>query len=336
MSGRLRRGDGPASLSRASRSRSHHLVPSNEGSPARKRATSYRQESAQAGGETNLHNDRRTFPGDRGRPARIGFIVDWMNPNIEHVVRLLSGRGVRVEVIHPERQLISLSRVRVENDLYLLKSGSDLAMSLGGALHALGAMTLNPYPTVAMMRNKIIVTRVLQAAGLPTPESYVTTRVEDLVPLLASGPLIIKPYKGSRGEGIRIVRQVRELANLPTTEPLLAQRYAEPDGRDLKIFCIGSRLFGVRRIWPLRTYQDKIGEPFPLTPALRELARRCGRAFGIDLFGLDVVLSGGRPFVVDVNKFGSFMGVPDAPRLLAEHIYAACRRSMRGERGVVT
>ena len=87
----------------------------------------------------------------------------------------------------------------------------------------------------------------------------------------------------------------------------------------------------MRRIWPLRTYQDKAGEPFPLTPQLRDLAWRCGRAFGIDLFGMDVVLSGGRPYVVDVNKSGSFMGVPDAPTLLAEHIYAACQRSMRGE-----
>src|SRR5213076_2139809 len=85
-----------------------------------------------------------------------------------------------------------------------------------------------------------------------------------LTSLLESGPLILKPYRGSRGEGIRIVRHVRELADLPSDGPILAQRYEEPDGRDVKIFCIGGRLFGVRRIWPLRTYQDKIGDPFPL------------------------------------------------------------------------
>src|SRR5437870_13481135 len=94
-----------------------------------------------------------------------------MNPIIKLAVHLLSGRGLEVELIHPEKQLISLSRVRVESDLYLLKSGSDLALSLGGALHALGAATLNPYPTVARMRNKIIVTRLLRAAGVPTPDT---------------------------------------------------------------------------------------------------------------------------------------------------------------------
>jgi ribosomal protein S6--L-glutamate ligase len=183
-----------------------------------------------------------------------------------------------------------------------------------------------------MMRNKIIVTRVLQAAGIPTPDTWVTATPGDLAGLLESGPLIMKPYRGSRGEGIRIVRHVRELAELPSDGPILAQRYEQPDGRDVKIFRIGSRLFGVRRIWPLRTYQDKIGEPFRLTPALRDIALGCGRAFGIDLYGLDVVLSGGRPYVVDVNKFGSYMGVPDAPRLLADHVYAACERVVCGER----
>src|SRR3989475_2730900 len=231
---------------------------------------------------------------------RIGIILDQMTPNVEQAVDLLSRRGVRVDLTHPERQLISLSRVRVENDLYLLKSGSDIALTLAGALHALGAATLNPYPTVAMMRNKFIVARVLQAAGVPTPETYLTTKVDDLVSLLESGPLIIKPYQGSRGEGIRIVRHVRELADLPAKEPIMAQRYIEPDGRDLKIFCIGARLIGVRRIWPIRTYQDKAGDPFRPSRELRDIARRCGRAFGIDLFGMDVVLSSGRPFVVDV------------------------------------
>jgi len=86
-----------------------------------------------------------------------------------------------------------------------------------------------------------------------------------------------------------------------------------PDGRDRKIYGIGGRLFGVKRVWPLRTYSDKLGEPFELSSDLRRIALHCGRAFGVDLFGLDVVISGGRPYVVDVQSFGSHMGVPDAP-----------------------
>ncbi len=262
---------------------------------------------------------------------RMGIIGDWLNPNMVKTARLLGERGVTLDIIYPEKQLISLGEIRIRHDLYLLKSGTDLALSLAGALHEQGAITLNPYPTVAMMRNKIVVTRVLQAAGVPVPNTYVTANRADLAPLIDAGPLIIKPYRGSRGVGISIVRNVDELNGLPLEQTILAQRYHQSDGYDHKIFCIGGRLFGVKRIFPLRTYADKIGEPFTPTPDLCEIALRCGQTLGIDLFGVDIVVSRGQPYVVDINKFGSYMGVPDAPRLLAEYFYGAGQRALRGE-----
>ncbi len=126
---------------------------------------------------------------------RIGVILDWMNPTMAAAFQQLSARGVKLDLICPEKQLLDLATVRVENDLYIVKSGTELALSMAGALHALGAVTLNPYPTVAMMRNKIIVTRMLQQAGLPTPASYVASDPSEFVPLLESGPLILKPYR---------------------------------------------------------------------------------------------------------------------------------------------
>ena len=262
---------------------------------------------------------------------RIGIIADWLNPVITHVIQLLVERGVQVDVIYPEKMLVDMATVHVAHDLYLLKSGTELALSLAGSLHALGGATLNPYPTVERLRNKIIVMRVLQQWGIPTPETYVTGISGDLAPLLQTGPLIVKPHRGSRGQGIRIVRHMDELAALPGEGPTLAQRYYPSDGVDRKIFCIGGQLFGIKRLWPLRTYEDKLGEPFTPGAELSEIAVRCGRAFGIDLFGLDVVLSGGRPYVVDVNKFGSYMGVPDGPRLLADYFQRAGELALRGE-----
>ena len=53
---------------------------------------------------------------------------------------------------------------------------------------------------------------------------------------------------------------------------------------------------------------------------MRQIALRCGRAFGVGLYGVDLITSAGRPFVVDINTFPGFKGVPDAPSLLAEFI----------------
>jgi hypothetical protein len=87
---------------------------------------------------------------------RIAILLDWMNPNITETVRLLTDRGAVVDLIYPDNQTTNLADIQVRHDLYIIKSGSDLSMSMAGSLHALGAATLNPYPTVSIMRNKII------------------------------------------------------------------------------------------------------------------------------------------------------------------------------------
>lgn len=262
---------------------------------------------------------------------KIGMLLDWMNPNITETVRLLTDRGVKLDLIYPDTQTIDLADIKVEDDLYIIKSGTDLSMSMAGSFHALGAPTLNPYPIVSMMRNKIIVTRILQAAGVPTPETYVGNDLKTLIPLLEQGPLILKPYRGTRGLGISIIWDPSSLIDLSVDGPFLVQRYYKPDGPDHKIFNIGGQLFGIRRIWPIHKYEDKLGTPFTVSKELADIAFRCGQAFGIDLYGIDVVMSDGVPYVVDINKFGSYMGIPDAPKLLANYIYAYGQRVMKGE-----
>jgi inositol 1,3,4-trisphosphate 5/6-kinase len=67
-------------------------------------------------------------------------------------------------------------------------------------------------------------------------------------------------------------------------------------------------------------YEEKAGKPFTISSTLRQIAWHCSRAFGIELFGFDVIFSEGRPYVVDINCFPGFKGVPNASSLLAGHI----------------
>src|SRR5204862_151465 len=122
-----------------------------------------------------------------------------------------------------------------------------------------------------------------------------------------------------------VVRDAAELAALgPIEEPVFAQRYQPPDGPDRKIYSIGNELFGVLRGRPART-------SFTLSPQLVDIAQRCGGAFGIDLFSVDIVESAGRTYVVDMSSVPGFKGVPDASRRLAEYIHTAAQRVARGE-----
>jgi ribosomal protein S6--L-glutamate ligase len=168
-------------------------------------------------------------------------------------------------------------------------------------------------------------------AGVPVPDTYVAAQATLLAPLLDGGPLVLKPVRGSQGRGVRLVRSRAELTRGDDGRPVLAQRYHEPEGLDRKLYRIGDEVFCVERRWPARSYEEKVGRPIAVGPELRALADRCANALGVELFGFDVVMSGGRPYVVDVSSFPGFKGVPEAPGRLADYIAAAARRARDGE-----
>ena len=263
---------------------------------------------------------------------RIGFLLPNYSrestSNMPRAMRALADRGVIVDVIHPSTRVVDLTTLRVEHDLYVLKKISDFTLSMAGVLHAQGATIVNPYPVTVALRDKIICSRILQLAGVPTPATYVVRHSDQLAPLLDEGPLVVKPYQGACGFEVRVVRSVAELAAVRTgKEPVLAQRYHAPEGRDRKIYSIGGRFFGVKKIFPALTEEEKHGEPFTPAPELCEIAWRCGRAFGIDLYGVDIIESEGQPYVVDMSTMPGFKGVPDAPLHLAEYFYQAAERA---------
>jgi ribosomal protein S6--L-glutamate ligase len=260
------------------------------------------------------------------------YPADHESTVITGVIRLLSEWGAQVDVIYPEEQVTHLSRVRAEHDLYVLKSRTEMALGLAGILHAAGAAILNPYPVSAILRDRITTTRMLMAADVPVPETVVTARPEMLAPLLAEGPLAIKHFRGSMARGIHVVWDAEELDGVPSNQgPVYAQRFLTTMGIMRRVYAISGQIFGVRTNLYAVTYDEKVGEAFTVTPAMRDVAHRCGKAFGIEAFGLDVIEDGDDVYVVDVHSFPSFKGVPDASLRLADHIYHACRRVMKGE-----
>ena len=240
---------------------------------------------------------------------------------MEEVAKKLAERGHSLEYIYPDDELLDISDIDVEYDLYILKAGSPAALAYASVLDLAGARILNPYEVVMQMKDKVLACRILADADVPAPDAFVASDVSKFVDLLEEGPLVIKPYLGgSQGRGVQIVRNREELAAVTSEGLMFVQRYHQPEGRDYKIYRIGKSSFGVRRVWPARTLEDKLGEPFELSPSMLEISDRCGKAFGIDLYGLDIVLSEGREYVVDINTFPGFKGVPEAGARLAEYI----------------
>ena len=257
--------------------------------------------------------------------VRLGVLHDRLNPTVAAALEGVRARGIVVDLLGRESVPREVTGARPEHDLYYLKTTSEPLLTFAGALHLAGARTLNPYATVALLGDKALAAAALEQAGVRVPQTWAMSEADECVDLLGGGPLVLKPRRGSRGRGVTIARRAEDLASW-AGGPLVAQRYHPGDGADRKLYCIGDRVLGVRRPWPCVTWEAKARTSVPFEPdaRLRDLVLRCRHALGIDLFGIDVVVSDGAPFVVDVNKCAGFLGVPDAASLLCEYLADAC------------
>lgn len=244
-------------------------------------------------------------------------------PVLSQLFKLLEQRGFQVELGFGEEMLTLTNNIIVEKDLYILKSHSAFWMSMAEILHNKGAHILNPYPNCSATINKIVMTERLRAAGIPTPRSWITGNLKYLEPLLEKMPLMIKPYNGNRGNGISIIQNAKELAEIPPPNTLmLAQEYIEGGLDYLKAYVIGQKVWGVHKHFDLHKdnyYSKKQGQPFEISDSIREIALQCGKTLGLQLYGLDIV-GGLNPKVVDLNYFPSYRDVPNASHHLAEYI----------------
>jgi len=252
------------------------------------------------------------------------------SPVLLEAFDLLERRGYEVRSGIPEETSIEPDRLEVEDDLYLLKSHTELSLSVAGVLHARGARLLNPYLSCIATQNKIVAARRLRAAGVPIPRCWVTGDLALLEPVVAERPLIIKPYMGHRGAGIHVVRDPQELAAVPAPAgPVLIQEHVEGSGEDLKVYVVGDEVFAVRKPFSASSF-SQAGRPCAVASEVRDIALRCGRAMGLGLYGIDLIESETGPVVVDLNYFPGYKGVPGAADLIADYVegYAQGRHSL--------
>lgn len=248
----------------------------------------------------------------------LAFTRATLNPNpvLVELFEHLRQRGCEVELGVADELVMDPAQFTPNSDLYVLKSHSSIWLSLAGVLHSQGAHILNPYPSCLAAHNKIVAERRLEAAGIPTPHSWVTGNLSLLQPLCEQRALIVKPYIGGRGVGVVLARNPLELAAIPAPDqPVLVQEFIPGD--EIKVAVIGDKVAAVRKI---ETATGSARIPCVVSGEVQEIARRCGQIFGLGLYGLDIIEGPSGPVVIDLNYFPSYKGVPNATTLLADYI----------------
>ena len=220
-----------------------------------------------------------------------------------------------------------------------LSRGRDLAgLGILAAASALGVVAINTPQAIDLVRNKIAMQAVLLEHGLPLPKTWFAADAAIFRGVPRDRfPLVVKPFDGDGSRGLSLLTQPEDvdlLSSLQQAQPLyLAQEFLETDGWDLKLYGIGSQVWAVRKPSPVSfpepgpaVMEHKKGsELIEIDAQLRDIALTCGRACGLELWGVDVAMTPDGPYVIEVNDFPTYSAIPDAGAEIARHALALVR-----------
>jgi ribosomal protein S6--L-glutamate ligase len=211
-------------------------------------------------------------------------------------------------------------------DVVLLKSRSLRAREVARTAERAGSLVVNSPAATTAALDRAATAEALDRAGVPAPRSWSFPALRALARAGngAGGgaedgaalpwPLVLKSRTSSRRDLVRLVSSRAELGELLPEwgeEPVVAQEFADNDGFDIKVWVIGADLSAARRRSALESVDksaDELLDPTGLPADWTRAARNAGAALGLQLYGVDLLISGGRPVVVDVNPFPGFRG----------------------------
>ena len=252
-------------------------------------------------------------------------VPDVPSPLLVEVTGLLRRRGHEVDHVTLEHELLDVGRLSPDRDLYLLKSHTELSLSIAAVLYEQGARLLNPWPACAATQDKVRAHRHLQMAGVPVPRTLVAGDYSCAAALERGVPLVLKPIRGHRGAGVEVIRDPEQLRDRPCpTTPMVMQHLVEGPGEDLKIYVVGHHVWAVRKPFGRMSFTEP-GRAVPVSQEVEEIALRAGAALGLGIYGLDAIESVAGPVVVDLNYFPGYKGCSGVAAPMAAYIDAYAR-----------
>ena len=256
----------------------------------------------------------------------------------QEVIGRLTAWGHQVDVLRPGRSLMRITDAiqAGSHDAWVLKTVSGgPGLTLLEAASAVGLTTVNDARSIRGVRDKALAAAIGRSRGLPVPTTYAAACPEALAELPESAfPLVVKPADGSSGRAVRLVPSPDRLAalgpELAQEGMLIAQPYVPNSGIDLKVYCVGGELYATERGSPLGPDRDVRGRRVALSSEVAAIATEVGEVYGLDLYGVDILLGPDGPVVVDVNDFPSFKEVPDAAARVGRAVLELARRGATG------
>ncbi|MGC0143485.1 hypothetical protein [Pseudactinotalea sp. Z1732] len=263
-----------------------------------------------------------------GKPAE-------RSPTIAAAIQDLRGRGIDVRTLVPEAASAGAGSSgatgsggeagpddgawRVDGKMRLVRqdlTGARLIAQRGLAPEVLDLLTpwarrcCNDPVATALTHRRAVLLDVLARAGLAVPRTSLEPDYQDA---RAAGA-VIKAADARAGRGAGVLLPGTAPAEPPFPGPYLLQEHLE--GWEAKMYVFGAQVRSARRPGG----RQSGGEVYTPAADHADLARAAAGAVGVELCGVDLMITADGPVVIDVNAFPSATKIPGAAGLIAAHL----------------
>ena len=220
-----------------------------------------------------------------------------------------------------------------------------LTLTLEGA----GVKVVNSYAVAETCSNKLATSIALANAGVPTPRTFLalTSDAAEVAAEELGFPLVLKPFTGSWGRMVTVVRDratlqslveyKEELANPQEQHMYYMQEYIRRPPRDIRAIVAGDTIVAcVHRVappgeWRTNVARGAVTKALKPDKELEEIILRAARAVGGGILGVDAMEPESGYLVHEVNNTVEFKGAQsavgtDIPAQLIKYVARAARK----------
>lgn len=267
---------------------------------------------------------------ERGAGLRLGVLVSYLRQEEKLILAAARARGMIVTPVFDRSLTLNLSAPTAAEsglDVDVLLDRSVVHSRAGYTLWAMnrwGIPTLNSAAAVTICDDKARASMVLEAAGIPSPKTFVAYSEESALEACEQlgYPAVLKPVTGSWGRLISRVNgpdQARAIIHQKSEhgsyhhEIFYIQEFVEKPGRDIRAYVIGGEIvaasYRTSEHWITNAARGAVSVPCPVTPEIEELALRACAVVGARLAGVDLIETDEGLKVIEINTGGEFKGL---------------------------
>lgn len=258
------------------------------------------------------------------------------HPN-QRLIQAGEQQGHQVDLIHPYRvwpgfegadiTLVGENSWRLP-DIILPRQGATIGescISLIKQFSLLGIPVVNDLDSILLSRNQFFTLQAFAAAKIPFPDTIFINAIDGFygaVERLGGLPVVVKQISGRQGESISLINNIKESESilhkhLDKYFGLLVQRFIPTNERkDIRVLMVGGKIIGVLALKPkpgdfrANFHLTGSGESMSLTPELEKIAGRAADAVGLEIAGIDLMVSETHGVnVIEVNYAPGFRGM---------------------------